>query len=128
MVEQEILNAFGAIHSLGVIHGDIRAENILVGKDDSVWIVDFEFSRILSEETVGEEPQSKTDLEIQIVRRLLSQIKQTQRSETCYENEAFHRVTPVLRKFVPSYIQVLMIIKGIRPIISSASDTCIMPY
>ena len=40
------------IHSLQVIYGDVRAENILIGKDNkSVWIVDFEFSEILTEAT-----------------------------------------------------------------------------
>jgi len=43
------LEAFDAIHARGVAHEDIRAENILVlGKeDDNVWIIDFEFSRIV---------------------------------------------------------------------------------
>ena len=36
-----------AIHSLGVVHNDISAANILIGEDGkSVWIVDFEFARI----------------------------------------------------------------------------------
>lgn len=42
------MEAFDAIHARGVAHEDIRAENILVGKeDDNVWIIDFEFSRIV---------------------------------------------------------------------------------
>ena len=31
-----------AIHSLGMIHGDVRLENILIGKDGNVWFIDFE--------------------------------------------------------------------------------------
>jgi serine/threonine protein kinase len=36
--------AFKAIHDLGVLHGDIREDNIMVLKDGSVRIIDFEFS------------------------------------------------------------------------------------
>lgn len=43
-----MIEAFSAIHSLGVIHGDIREENILVGKDGNIWVIDFEMSSIVS--------------------------------------------------------------------------------
>lgn len=43
-VEENIWAAFGAIHGLGVVHGDIREANILVQKDGMVWIIDFEMS------------------------------------------------------------------------------------
>ena len=36
------MKAFRSIHDIGVIHGDVRRENILVREDDSVVIVDFE--------------------------------------------------------------------------------------
>ena len=50
-IETEILNAYDAIHSLSVIHGDVRAENILVGKDaKSVWLIDFEDAEILEKD------------------------------------------------------------------------------
>ena len=49
-VESEILKAFDAIHSLNVIHGDVRAENILVAEDgNTAWIVDFEFAEIIKD-------------------------------------------------------------------------------
>ena len=48
-IQQKILQAFDRIHSLGILHGDIRPENILVGTDGDVWIIDFEFSRIAAE-------------------------------------------------------------------------------
>jgi tRNA A-37 threonylcarbamoyl transferase component Bud32 len=35
---------FHAIHELGVVHGDVRQQNILVKEDDSVVIIDFERS------------------------------------------------------------------------------------
>jgi tRNA A-37 threonylcarbamoyl transferase component Bud32 len=43
-VEDNIWAAFKAIHGLGVVHGDIREANILVQKDETVWIIDFEMS------------------------------------------------------------------------------------
>ena len=44
------MTAFSAIHALGIIHGDIRAENILVSKDNSAWIIDFEFAEFVTAE------------------------------------------------------------------------------
>jgi RIO-like serine/threonine protein kinase len=52
-VKKEILKAFKAIHALGVVHGDVRADNILVGKDESVWIIDFEFAAIVEGNQIG---------------------------------------------------------------------------
>jgi RIO-like serine/threonine protein kinase len=46
-IERKILEAFDAIHALGVMHNDIRAENILVSNQDgSVWVIDFEFATV----------------------------------------------------------------------------------
>jgi RIO-like serine/threonine protein kinase len=54
--EKTILEAFDSIHALGVLHGDARRENILVGKDGKeVWIIDFEFSLIVKEDAKREE-------------------------------------------------------------------------
>lgn len=36
-----IVRAFAAIHERGILHGDIRASNILVDHSQKVWIVDF---------------------------------------------------------------------------------------
>jgi tRNA A-37 threonylcarbamoyl transferase component Bud32 len=43
-VTENVLTAFRDIHALGVIHSDIRTQNILVKEDHSVVIIDFEFS------------------------------------------------------------------------------------
>jgi serine/threonine protein kinase len=73
-VEIEILKAFDAIHSLGVIHGDIRGDNILVGKDgNSTWIVDFEFAEIIPEGF--DEKDAKITQETGAVEELLRKIK-----------------------------------------------------
>ena len=42
---KKITAAFNAIHQLGVIHGDVRRQNIIVKADESVVIIDFEVSR-----------------------------------------------------------------------------------
>jgi RIO-like serine/threonine protein kinase len=55
----EVIKAFEAIHSFNVIHGDVRAENVLVGKDDKVWIVDFEFSEIVNGDSGNDEDTEK---------------------------------------------------------------------
>ena len=41
-VVKNITAAFNAIHELGVIHGDVRRQNIMVKADQSVVIIDFE--------------------------------------------------------------------------------------
>ena len=40
--------AFAEIHKLEIIHGDVRAANILVAEDESVWILDFESAQVVS--------------------------------------------------------------------------------
>jgi tRNA A-37 threonylcarbamoyl transferase component Bud32 len=44
-VVKNITAVFDAIHELGVIHGDVRRQNIMVKADQSVVIIDFEISR-----------------------------------------------------------------------------------
>jgi RIO-like serine/threonine protein kinase len=58
-VKGQVIKAFDAIHSFNVIHGDVRAENILVGRDDKVWIVDFEFSEIVNGDSGNDEDAEK---------------------------------------------------------------------
>lgn len=43
-IKENIVAAFKDIHDLGVLHGDIREDNIIILKDESVRIIDFEFS------------------------------------------------------------------------------------
>ena len=68
--EHEILKAFDLIHSLGVIHGDIRAENILIA-DEAAWIIDFELAEIMEEG--DEQKESKISEESAAVRELLNE-------------------------------------------------------
>jgi serine/threonine protein kinase len=49
-IESRIVDAYAKLHKLGVIHVDIRPENILVLKDGSIRIIDFDCSCIASEE------------------------------------------------------------------------------
>jgi RIO-like serine/threonine protein kinase len=47
------MSVFDEIHELGVVHGDIRTANILVGRDRKVWVVDFEFSHAVVDRDAG---------------------------------------------------------------------------
>jgi RIO-like serine/threonine protein kinase len=69
----KILEAFKSIHSFGIIHGDVRAENILVAeRGDIVWIIDFEFAEIMSE---GDDLwESKAAQELEDVKELLKEV------------------------------------------------------
>jgi serine/threonine protein kinase len=74
--ECEILQAFDTIHSQGVVHGDIRCDNILVDDDGkSVWIVDFEFAEILAEGS--DEMDARITQETEDVKQLLRKVKCT---------------------------------------------------
>ena len=55
-----VKRAFQLIHEIGVSHGDVRRENILLREDNSVVIVDFESGEFeeLSEEAIGMEDKS----------------------------------------------------------------------
>jgi serine/threonine protein kinase len=81
-VETEILQAFNAIHSLGVLHGDVRPDNILVAEDgDAVWIVDFEFAEII--DRGDDSNQSEISREIRAVQELLDGFKNAQGGSVC---------------------------------------------
>lgn len=44
--KQEVVDTIDKIHALGVLHGDIRRENILVDEYGKVWVIDFGFARM----------------------------------------------------------------------------------
>ena len=72
--ESVILKAFDAIHSLNVIHGDVRPGNILVAESgNAAWIIDFEFAEIIKEEDDGRD--TLISEETQVVRELLGGFK-----------------------------------------------------
>jgi RIO-like serine/threonine protein kinase len=45
-MKKNVSDAYNKIHELGVIHGDIRKENILVREDKSIVIVDFDHTMV----------------------------------------------------------------------------------
>ena len=51
-IEKNIIQAFKILHSHGVCHGDVRAANILVRKDESVVLIDFERSVLNVDKTM----------------------------------------------------------------------------
>jgi RIO-like serine/threonine protein kinase len=57
-VEKNVKEAFDAIHKVGVLHGDIRRQNVMIREDRSVVIIDFEhsiYSDDLSTDRIREE-------------------------------------------------------------------------
>jgi RIO-like serine/threonine protein kinase len=46
-IERNVLAAYRSLHERGVIHGDIRRENVLVLEDESVRIIDFDNASML---------------------------------------------------------------------------------
>jgi serine/threonine protein kinase len=91
----EIMKAFAAIHELGVLHDDVREQNILVtGDGESVFIIDFDHSLKISDlikrqdsygpRTTAEEYVALERKEIKV---LLEQIKNPEKSYTEIWNE-----------------------------------------
>ena len=70
-VANKVEQAFTEIHKLDVIHGDVRAANILVAEDESVWILDVESAQVVS----GSEGQIFIDGEASEVKILLDKIR-----------------------------------------------------
>jgi eukaryotic-like serine/threonine-protein kinase len=44
-IATQILDGVAAIHSAGLVHGDLKSDNILIGKHDRVTIIDFGLAR-----------------------------------------------------------------------------------
>ena len=70
-VANKVEQAFTEIHKLDVIHGDVRAANILVAEDDSISILDFESAQVVS----GSQAQEFIDGEALEVKFLLDRIR-----------------------------------------------------
>jgi len=70
-VANKIESAFTELHKLDVVHGDVKAANILVAADTSVWIIDFEDAQIVS----GRMAKVLIEAEDQEVKRLLGKIQ-----------------------------------------------------
>ena len=69
-VSNNIKTAFAEIHRLGVIHGDIREQNIMVKEDKSVVVLDFESSvyhEDLSDDLIQDENE--------VIQRVLKEVK-----------------------------------------------------
>lgn len=56
----QISYALWHLHSLGIIHGDLKLENILLTDEGQVKVIDFGISRILSETTTIDEASTKS--------------------------------------------------------------------
>jgi len=64
-IETKIYRAFDKIHELGLVHGDPKAENILVSSADgepSVWVIDFESTHKGDDQSYAEERETLKEL------------------------------------------------------------------
>ena len=67
-MERKILDVFDNIHRLGVVHNDVRSENVLIAQSDgSVWVVDFEHA------VTGDEVSCNT--ERQLVKEMIHEVR-----------------------------------------------------
>ena len=49
-MERKILEAFDNVHQLGIVHNDVRPENVWIAQPEgSVWVEDFEHASISDE-------------------------------------------------------------------------------
>ena len=53
-IAAQILTGLDAIHDAGVVHADIKSNNVLVGEQDRVTIIDFGLARALSRDDISE--------------------------------------------------------------------------
>jgi len=54
-IEDKVRKAYQEIHRRKVLHGDVRAANILVSSNKSVYIIDFESARTNAESILDDE-------------------------------------------------------------------------
>ena len=54
-MENKIRKAYHELHRRKVLHGDVRASNILISSNKSVYIIDFESSRTDAESALKDE-------------------------------------------------------------------------
>lgn len=55
-IADQILRALAHAHARGVVHADVKSDNILVDSDDHATLIDFGVARLLDEATVLEDP------------------------------------------------------------------------
>jgi RIO-like serine/threonine protein kinase len=76
-INVQILNAYSAIHDLGVVHSDVAPQNILVDSEvGRVWIIDFESSYLKDEIREYDRWDEKDSV--------LMMIKKVERGEECW--------------------------------------------
>lgn len=70
VIAGNVMKAFTAIHQLYICHRDIRSNNVLIGENNSVWVIDFGFSRIVH----GRSGETQLNQEMDAVRMMLEDL------------------------------------------------------
>ena len=47
---EQLCDALTDLHDLGIIHRDVKPENILIGSDDNLFLIDYDIARTIKEE------------------------------------------------------------------------------
>jgi len=72
-VEDKVRKAYHEIHRRKILHGDIRAANILISTSKSIYIIDFESARPAAESNLEDEMAE--------VEKLFEKIRKAQEQE-----------------------------------------------
>lgn len=67
-IEENVIQTFKVLHSKGVCHGDVRAANVLVQKDESVMLIDFERSVLNADKMMFLEEEDEIRLMLQFAK------------------------------------------------------------
>ena len=77
-----MIAAYKTLHELGILHGDIRGENILVLRDGSVRIIDFDNASILPEEDINLTLREDDEVAIMFERMMSGYVSPTENGST----------------------------------------------
>ena len=62
-MESKILDVYDNIHQLGVVHNDVRRENVLISEPEgSVWVIDFEHAGTAKDSAFIDERESVKEM------------------------------------------------------------------
>jgi len=81
-VEKEIFAAFEMIHSLNVIHSDVRTANIMIAENrNKVWIIDFDYGEIIEDQR---DRECLISAEMEAIWKMLRDVRKGAASSGCF--------------------------------------------